>query len=291
MYTTLGRVVDELKAGDQIAPSGSQQQIMGFIRTVTRRVDAFGFAFEPLYYTKNITPCPENVDTWLATLQLGDFLLEPLSIVVGPKTVNYGSDVLNYPNNGQTPIQTLRIAQPCNGPLRSWYPSCFIPNTYIESIQITGFWGVRTAYTSLGWLPSGMTCPALDNVQTSLNLTSVPTTDALGRTPVFSPGNLLRIDNEMMEVYNVSVSGTTTTLYVSRGARGTAAAAHSSGVAITIFEVEDGIVNEVTRQVGLLYARRGAYQAVTTFPEGVNVTYPSDLLPALRGAIQGYNYL
>ena len=92
-----------------------------------------------------------------------------------------------------------------------------------------------------------------------------------------------------MEV--VKVDTATKTLTVLRGAQNTTAAVHTIGTAIKIFEVEDDIVSVATRQAGLLYARRGAYMQITSYPDGVSVQYPSDLLPELRATIQRYSYL
>jgi hypothetical protein len=181
----------------------------------------------------------------------------------------------------------LRIADLCSGTLRSWYgcTTC----SWLDSIAIAGFWGIREYYTAAGWFDSGNTCPAMTATQPTLTVQTVVGPDVYGRTPIFSPGNLIRIDNELLDV--IAVNENTKILTVIRGVRGTTAAIHTLGTAVKIWEVEPDIANCATRQVGLLYARRGAYQQVTSYPDGANVTYPSDLLPEVRATVQRFNSL
>jgi len=289
MYTTYDRVTSEIKGTQANAVAGTQQQIMGYIRTVTNRVRSFRFEFEPQYQARKITPSRRNVNSFMGTLSLGASLLECFSITVGGQSVAYGSTVIPYPNDGSTPIRQLRIAAPSGGPLMSWYPCCISPDQYFESIVITGFWGIREFYTAQGFFTSTQTCPALTSTQTSFVVSSITGPDPYYRTPEFSPGNLLRIDNELMEITYIDTA--TKTLYVMRGANGTTAAAHTLGTAILVWEPEEDIAGEVTRQAALLYARRGSYEQVTTLPDGVSITYPSDLLPALKAAVQRFNYV
>lgn len=288
-YTTLARVQAEIKGTEASKAIGTDQQLMGYIRTVTDRIRAFRYEFEPLYDTRRITPLPTDINSAMGLLSLGDYLLEPKTITVSGTSVTYGTDIVPYPNNGQTPIRTLRISDPRTAPINSWY-GCYSGNSYIDSIVIAGFWGMREYYTSMGFFDSGNTCPALTATQVTMVVQDVDGVDAYGRTPIFSPGNLIRIDDELMEVIK-AIGAATNTLTVIRGARGTTAATHTLGTAIQIWEPEEDIANCATRQAALLYARRGAYQQVTSLPDGINVTYPSDLLAEVRATVQRFNYL
>jgi hypothetical protein len=289
-YTTLDKVANEIKGTLATAPSATPQQVMGYARTVTDRIRRFGFEFEPLYKVKKITPTPRNVNSLQGLLSLGDQLLEVVSITVGGTTYAYGTDLVSEPDNGQSPVKTLRIANLWSGVLRSWY-SCNIasPAAYYNSIVINGFFGMREFYAEQGWLDSGVVCPVLTSADLTAVVTDVAGPDAYGRTPLFSPGNLIRIENELIEIVDVVTS--TKTLKLRRGQRGTTAAAHAAGLAIRIWELEEDIVNAATRQAALLYARRGAYMQTTTYPDGISVSYPSDLLAELRATVQRFNYL
>lgn len=289
MYTTLAKVQAELIGSDAYKATGTDQQILGYIRTVTRRIDTFRFDFEPRYYTRKITPTRQNVNSYDNVLTLGDYLLEPLSMSSNGTALTYGTDVLNYPNDGEYPIQQLRIANPQSGPITSWFPYQNIPNAFpiFESVVITGFWGMREYYNTDGFIDSGQTCPAMTASQTTIITSGVWGTDAYGGTPLFSPGNLIRIDDELMDV--IATDATTMSLTLRRGIRGSTATTHDLGAAIELWYPEDDVVQEATRQASLLYARRGSFQQTTISPDGVTVSYPSDLLASLRAMIQRFN--
>lgn len=288
-YTTLARVTAEIKGTETAKATGTDQQLLGYIRTVTDRIRTFKYEFEPFFTTKRFTPSSMNVNNYTKLLTLSDYLLEPKTITVNGVAGTWGTDILAYPNDGQYPIRTLRIANPSSGPLQSWYPRTVQPDSYWECIAITGFWGMRTYYPSMGFFDSGVTAPVMNAAQPTIVVTDVAGPDAYNRTPLFSPGNLLRIDDELMEV--VKVDSPTKTLTLIRGMRGSTAAAHTAGTAIQIFEVEEDIANCATRQVGLLYERRASYQQITTYPDGVSVTYPSDLLAEVRATVQRFAFV
>lgn len=287
--TNLTRVQLEIKGTEAAKVAATDQQVMNYIRAVNTRINNFGYQFEPFYQTKKITPSRLNVNSGLGLLSLNDYLLEVDSITVGGTAYTYGTDIIPAPDNGTTPVKTLQIANLYSGPLFSWYPCCAVQ--LLNSIVITAFWGMRRYYTASGFFASGATAPALNATQSSFVLAtgSISDVDIYGRAPMLSPGNLIRIGDELMEV--VKTDALTETLTVLRGWRGTTAATHAAGASIQIWEPEEDISAVATRQVGLLYAKRGAFQAVTSYPDGINITYPSDLLNELRGAIQAYNYV
>lgn len=290
MYTTLARVTAEIKGTEAAKAAGTDQQILGYIRTVTERIRTWHFEFEPFYMTKHFTPTTMNTNNYLKLLTLSDYLLEPKTITVNGVAGVWGTDILPYPNDGQYPVKTLRIANPSSGPLQSWYPRTVNPDSYFECIAIAGFWGMRTYYPSMGFFASGQTVPGggLTASAVTVVVSDVLGPDGYGRTPLFSPGNVLRIDDELMEV--IKVDTTTKTLTLLRGLRGTTAAAHTAGTAILVWEPEPDVANAATRQAALLYARRGSYMQITSYPDGVSVTYPSDLLAELRATLQRFNF-
>jgi hypothetical protein len=289
-YTTLDRVTNEIKGTLPSGTAVTAQQVMAYARTVTNRIRRFGYDFEPQYAAKKITPTRQNTNTFEGLLSLNAQLLEVVSLTVGGTAYSYGTDILSEPDNGQTPIRTLRIADPWSGTIYSWYP-CNVDNpaSYYNSIVISGFWGVREFYTEQGFFDSGITSPVMTAAQTTIIVSAVTGPDAYNRTPMFSPGNLIRVDNELIEV--VAVDSATKTLTLLRGRNGTTAAAHLAGTAIKVWEPEPDIVSAATRQTCLLYARRGSYTQTTTYPDGISVSYPSDLLAELRATIQRFEYL
>lgn len=262
---------------------------MSYIRTVTRRIDTYRFDFEPRYYQREITPTRQNVNSYDNVLTIKDFLLEAVSMSSNGVNLTYGTDVLNFPNDGEYPIQQLRIANPRSGPIHNWYPYQNVANCgqVFETVVITGFWGMREFYNTDGFIATAQTSPAMNAVQTSVITSGAWGADAFGASPLFSAGNLIRIDNELMDV--TAADSATMTLTLRRGIRGSTAATHLINTPILLWYPEDDVVQEATRQAALLYSRRGAFQQTTISPDGVTVSYPSDLLASLRAMIQRFN--
>ena len=289
MYTNLDLVKNELIGTNVYLGATTDQSIIRYIRAVSRRIDTYKFDFEPVYDVRRFTPTRQNVNSYDNVLTLKSFLLEPLTITSNGVNLVYGTDVLNFPNNNEYPIQQLRIANPVSGPIHNWYPYQNIANCgrIFESVVITGFWGMREFYNTDGFIASGQTSPVMTDSQTTIITSGAWGDNAYGATPLFSAGNLIRIDDELMDV--TDTDETTKTLTLRRGIRGSTAAAHTVGSTISLWYPEDDIVQAATRQAALLYSRQGAFQQVTISPDGVTVSYPSDLLAELRATIQRFN--
>ena len=153
--TTLAKVQSEIKGTEAAKATGTDQLLMQYIRTVSGRIATFKFDFEPLYATRRYTPTALNTNSYQKLLTLGDYLLEPKTITVNGVAGAWGTDILAYSNDGQSPTKTLRIANPSSGPLQSWYPRTVQPDAYYECIAVTGFWGMRENYLSQGFFASG----------------------------------------------------------------------------------------------------------------------------------------
>lgn len=289
MYTTIDKVKDELIGTNVYKGAATDQTINRYIRTVSRRIDTYKFDFEPVYDVKKFTATRQNVNSYDSVFTFKKFLLEPLTITSNGVNLVYGTDVLNYPDDNEFPIQQLRLANPTSGPVRNWYPYQNVANCgqVFESIVITGFWGMRQYYSSDGFIASGQTSPVMTDSQTTIITSGAWGADAFGASPLFSAGNLIRIDDELMDI--IAADATSMTLTLRRGIRGSTAAAHTVGSTILLWYPEDDVVQEATRQVALLYSRRGAFQQTTISPDGVTVSYPSDLLASLRAMIQRFD--
>jgi hypothetical protein len=294
MYTTLDRVKTELKGTEAQKPAGTDQLIMNYIRTVTRRIQNFGWNFEPIYYTRKITPTPMIVNAYYNTLTLGDNLIELDSVSNNGTALVIGTDTVVYPGEGEYPIRQLRLLG-CAGCL-TWYPMNCSACPPLETVSVTGWWGMHQYPDGVtgGWLLSGDLVENAGGITasaTTITVDDVDGEDALNRTPRFSPGNLIRVDDEMMLVLAASQGASSGTLTVRRGVNRSVAATHAENAPISIWEAEEDVISMATRQVCLLYARRGSYQQITTLPEGISVTYPSDLLSEIRNTLNQYNYV
>lgn len=295
MLTTLAQVLAELKANNTATPD--QKLIMRYIANVTARVRNLSWNFEPVYTTEYFTASPWDTNSLTGELSLknkkGQRLLlasstDTPSIISNGVTFTYGTQVVGDPQS-YTPIRTLRIVQPwqlANG--LQWYPynnNC----NWIDTIAITGWWGYRRDYATEGFLNSEDSVQDAGGISptvTSITVNNVDAMDPFFQTPLFSAGNLIRIDNELILV--MATDTTTNILSVRRGQNGTTAASHNEDTPIYIWYPEPSLVQEVTRQAALLYSRRGAFEKVTV-NQVATIMYPPDLEGQLLGALQEYN--
>lgn len=299
MLTTLDKVKTELIASN--ATTGQNSQLLGYIADVSRRIKHMTWDFEPTYATERFTAAGVTVNSNLGLLSLNDLYGKPKlllasstdvpSIAVSGTALTYGTSILAEPQ-GITPIRTLRLSD-ANGALWNnlWYPWTMPFGQFLDTILVTGFWGYRTNYEAEGFLSSGDSIQNVGGINDSA--TSITVSDADGadyyfQTPRFSPGNLIRIESELLTVW--AVDTTANTLTVRRGQNGTTAASHAQNTAISVWFPEDDIVRAATRWACLLYARRGAFEKMTMTGVGV-VSYPADCPDEVWSTLQGYNNL
>lgn len=158
------------------------------------------------------------------------------------------------------------------------------PNTREESISVTGVWAYRDP-PSEGWRSTGDALAANLNASTpAFTVDDVAGFNDRFQTPRFSPGLLVRIGSEYMQVKRVDAD--TNTVSVVRGIRGTTKAEHVQGTAIDYWLPQESIVYGATRWAGQMYMMRAQYQ--TKKAEGMaEVTYaaiPDDF----RGTLDSY---
>lgn len=159
--------------------------------------------------------------------------------------------------------------------------------SYIENptnaIAIAGIWGYKTD-TSMAWIASQ------DGIQSDVSDSAVTLTvidsngeDALFKTPRFSPGMVIRINSEFMQVRKVIGN----TLSVFRGLNGSTKAAHTSGALIDIWNPETAIALGVTRWCAMMYKRRGEFARREV--EGMNAKeYPKDMPEDFKATLRHY---
>lgn len=154
------------------------------------------------------------------------------------------------------------------------------------AIRVLGTWGYHSRPTE-GWLSSGDAVQnnPLASDGTSITVTDADGADALNRTPRFSPGQLLRIESEYVEVLAVNIE--TNTLTVRRGMRGTTAASHVQSTVIDIWQPEPPIERAMIRTAALLYKRRGEFVRATS--DGfTTIQYPKELPDDVQAVLASY---
>lgn len=270
-YCTVAQAKLELESSSTVASLTAN--LMSYSNVVSRRIDNLMSGvrykrpyFAPYFEQRSIRVSPQNVNSTNNTLLLNGNLLEIDAVSVGG--VVSTDSITQYPP-GESPFQALQITNTCG----SWY-TCFSGTPPLYA-QVTGVWGYHSDYAN-----------AWENITTlSAGITSSATSVAVTLATNLSEGNLIRIDDEYMEITAIA----TNTLTVKRAQNGTTAVAHLNGASVAIFLVEPEIARICARQCALMVARKGAFE-VSTFDAVGAVQYPQDLLTELWAVLQEYQY-
>ncbi len=285
-YASLAQVRAELD--QQLASSGEPSEaindafVLEALRVATGRIQGrlAPRDFLPRKETKYFDALGHHIDDQLGMLELANAqgrhpLLAVTTVVNGSgTTLTLNTDYRPYPRS-VTPVFYLHLLT--GG---SWSD---FGDDWIEAIAVTGTWGYHSRYSE-AWLSSGDTVQdnPLTNSATTLTVNAVQANN-LAR---FSAGQLLQIESEWLEVS--ATDSNTNTLTVKRGVRGTTAAQHAQGTAISIFSVEDAINRAAWRLAAFLYVRRGAFDRARY--DGVaTLEFPDDMPGEIENILQLYS--
>jgi hypothetical protein len=278
-YTTLALVKNELKA----ATTTDDDKVRRYIREVSRRIDlTMGTPRRP-YFAPYIEQRQfPMVSSRIASLENTFDLCNPILAFteVLRQTTDITSQVELYAWENEINTQ-LRLTNYSS----NWYTGCVANQPY--KIYVTGTWGWHEDYSNAFDSVDTVQDNPLSSSATSLTVSDADGADLDGFTPRFSPGNLLQIGSELLDVTAVNTS--TNVLTVRRGVNGSTAAAHVQNTAIGVYRVDERIQRIATRQAALLYARKGAFQVETLDGVGV-ITYPQDLLTELKQVVMEFQY-
>lgn len=284
LYATLAEAKEQLAAN----ATADDNKLLRQLRTASRRLDReFGAKrplFEPYVETRRVYVTGDTVNSAQNTLALPGGLLELTGVTLGGSALVVGTHVLAYPDASMPPFPFLRLATTLTG--QGWYDYCASDGAPLAAV-ITGIWGVHRDYGT-AWTPVDALAAGINASVVSLTVADVDGAGLYGVTPRISPGNLLKIESEFLEVTATDTNANTAT--VIRGANGSTAATHSMGASVSVWQVEEPVRMVVARQAGLMLSRLGAYTTVEI--NGMSeVRYPPDLLTELRGILREYAYL
>lgn len=282
-YATLADVIAERNSNS--ASAAEKLYILRHLRYVSARiariVETAGFDFEPRYRTVRITARSDIINSAEGILSLPHPLLEIDTITSDGQALTEGTNVYLEPL-AEYPSRALRIGRDSGF---SWWPYC--SGSIYNTIVITGWWGVRTFYDELGFPQIDSLAANLTDSASSMTVADADGVDYDGITPRFSAGGLYRIGDELVEATDTDT--TANTVSILRGRRGTSAAAHSSGDAVKVWNIEPEIRRICARQTAYILARRGAFQTAEITDVGV-INYPPDFVAEVYGALQGFAY-
>lgn len=157
-----------------------------------------------------------------------------------------------------------------------------------RATSVAGTWGYHDDWAS-AWLNSGDTVQ--DTTQqsaaaTTLTVTSTSAADVNNETPRFMVGQLLKIGSEYEYV---TAKPTATTMTVRRGANGTTAAAHLTGVAIYVYQPIEAVREAVRRWASYMYRQKDSGIFDTTIvPDMGTIVTPESVPKSVQIMLSAY---
>lgn len=261
-------------------------KIKSYLERATRFIDRFTRRqFYPWYETRQYPVPYAYYDLTIrrfpsAHLKLDADMLEVVNLNNGikdiPSTDYYLLELNKYPKS----IVVLRFPNFWGG-----LTGATVRRYDQPIVIISALWGYADdRYPTEFWLDTLETIPVggLDDNDTEITLTNVDGTDIWGRTR-FAEGSLIKVDDELMEILGVNT--TTNKITVSRGSRGSTAAAHDAGVKIYRWRVIEDI-QQATLQIAKTWREAdlavGGRIGVSDMSSGVELSIPADPLNIVK---------
>lgn len=288
-YCTIADIRQDLVSDE----SADDNDLLGLIRQVSARIDRkfWSFAdsfFAPTIATRDVPVFPDKIISWNRTLGINFPLMSVSSVTVNSLALVVGTGVRLYPPLNRTPYFMLQLINQNY----SWYALAYqcsgCGGAQQQFVTIAGTWGWNSDPSNMWLAVDAITTAGINSSVTSFTVADVDGTNPYGITPRISAGNMLQIDTEWMLVIS-TVTGTNT-VNVIRGWNGSTAAAHLVGATVSVYQVEDNIRRATIRQVGLQYARQGAYNG-RNVSDAASAEFPSDTLQEFNGLLQMFSNL
>lgn len=279
-YATLAEAKAELKA----TTTTDDAKLYTFLRTESARLD-LEFSqrrpmFAPWIESRQVRVTPGSIHSSDNALYIGQNLLALSAVSINGSALSVGTSVEAWPSLA-SPIRALRLLT------GSWYSYCGANGYAPIFAQITGVWGFHRDYPNAWLKVDDLAAAIADTTATTFTVADVDGADPYGRLPRISAGNLVKIDDEYLEV--VSTNTATNVVTVIRGANGSTAATHDLGADVSVWQVEEAVKRACARQAAFRYARMGAYESSAITDIGI-INYPSDLLGEIKRILQEYAY-
>lgn len=274
MLTNVAAVKRELRQTDIYPDAGDDAFILERIDTAVSRTHAeAGRWFAPHIDTMYYDALPMDRGGLIdgKTLYLAG---EPLLELQGVAVLGEDKTLSDYTAKPQSNAPKWRI-------VGEWQP--LYDDDAEDAISITGVWGYKETLND-AWVSSNDSLQAdISDSDAVLTVADADGEDAFFREPRFSPGMLIRIDSEYLQIRKVTVN----TLSCIRAFNNSTATAHGSGTAIKIWQPEASIALGVTRWATLMYKRRAEFARREV--EGMNAKeYPADMPEDFRRTLARY---
>jgi hypothetical protein len=281
-YASLADVRSELKATSTTDDNIALLNLTMASKRIDSEMKSRRPYFAPYLETRTFVLNANNINTYWNLLYMRMPVLSLSSVTLNGTSITALVE-LYPPYADPYNMYGLRLTDPS----LTWWSYCTTVRTPY-TVAVTGVWGWNSNYAQ-AWqsVDTITTIGGINASATSFTVSDVDGANLDGFTPRLSAGNLIQLENEWLDVLATNV--TTNTVTVRRGVNGSTASAHALGTAVQVYQVEDDIRRVTARQAGMMYARRGAYDATNITDIGTQV-YPSDLLAELRGVLNNYDY-
>lgn len=283
-YCTLDYARVELKSSSNSTDDAKLRQ---FIKQVSARIDRqMGSKRRPYFapYTEQRQYHIDNkrIDSLNNVFWLWDYILSFSAVERAGEDITSSVELYDPDNDVKSALRITNWGT-------DWYTystsSSDMPPAFVK---VTGVWGWNTDYTNAyDTVDAVQGVGGINATTTSITVSDVDGVDLDGFIPRLSPGNLIRIGSELMDV--TATNTTTNIMTVRRGVNGTTAVIHAQGASIEVYRVDETIQRITARQAALLYARRGAFQ-IETIDDVGTISYPQDLLTELKATLTEFVY-
>lgn len=280
-YASLGEIKWQMSAGTASSTT-NDDMVLALARAASAYVDRAFQVRRPYFFpyseTRQFRVSGYHVNSYDNTFTFKDNLLALTTLSVAGQAI---AAVEAWPTLS-SPYHYLRLTNSSD----SWSAYCGTDGSP-NFATIAGIWGMHRDYANAWLAVDALAAAITTTTATTFTVASVSGYDANYRTPRLSAGQLIQIDSEWMEVTHTDSA--TNTVTVRRGVNGTTAATHLINAVVSVWQVEDTIRNEVARQVGYMYERRGAYENATIDSIGL-MQFPPVVVASLAAAIGGFAY-
>jgi hypothetical protein len=234
--------------------SDTNQNMIDYARRATEKVNLITRTdFAPYIDTEYIDRRSDEVDNAWRTVDLPREMMSLTSVTLADGTaLVIDTDVRGFPR-GHTPILQLQLLKSATV---NWSDS----SSDNDDITIVGEWGHRTYYEQEAWQLSGdaVKTDQVTTAATTIKVTDADGTNYVGNSPRFSPGQMIKIDDEFMAVIDTDATATPdNTITVIRAIRGSTAATHEVDAPISVFVPELPIIRATQLLAFFDYQRRG----------------------------------
>ena len=211
--------------------------IEGLIEIASRRVEdlvGMGRVFYPYVQSLNYD-LPDDGVLWL-----GADLLEVISLTNGDGTAITSTNYILLPAN-YYPKYALKLRD-VSGEI--WEASS--TGSGEQVIALNGIWGYRELYNLRGW----KTASTINEAGT---LNASDTTFTVANGDLYNPGDIIKIENEIMNISGISKHDLTV---IQRGDNGSTAATHADLTAVKVWEVHKEISQLALEIARMMYRSR-----------------------------------